>query len=125
MIPVAVGFIFSPTSFWLFFVFLSETVSAVLVIICLLAAAVVRRLHDAGHKGYWGLTPLPFLTMGLGGAAIAISAFGTGKGWNIERLFPVLFFSDMIYLLALAGVIMLLATPSQKGSNRFGTAAAA
>src|SRR6476620_8597971 len=36
-----------------------------IVAVILYAAAVVRRLHDAGLRGFWGLMPLPFLFFGM------------------------------------------------------------
>jgi uncharacterized membrane protein YhaH (DUF805 family) len=33
--------------------------------VVLLAAAVTRRLHDRGRRGWWGLPPLPFLLVGM------------------------------------------------------------
>lgn len=51
--------------------------SAVLtgIAIVLLAAAVTRRLHDRGWRGYWGLIPLPFTVL-----AVALAPRGFEEG---------------------------------------------
>jgi uncharacterized membrane protein YhaH (DUF805 family) len=85
----------------------------------LLAAAVARRLHDAGVSGLWGLPPLPFLAGGLilfsrmWAAMQRPEEFPTG-------LFLAGFLNNLLYLATLALLIILLIRPSAAGANRFG-----
>jgi uncharacterized membrane protein YhaH (DUF805 family) len=87
--------------------------------IVLLAAAVVRRLHDCGRSGLWGLLPLPFL-----GTALVLFprlwASFTGGGEPDLRLFFALFANNALYLGALGLLGVLLAGQGQAGNNRFG-----
>ena len=85
------------------------------VVILLLAAAVVRRLHDCGRRGTWGLLPVPFLASGLLIMPRLLGAPDFDPG-----LFALLFFNNAVYLAALGWLVYLLAGPGSKGDNRFG-----
>lgn len=94
-----------------------------LLAIVLLAAAVVRRLHDSGRGGWWGALPLPFLVIGL---VAMFRIFDTMQrvaepGFTPPVLpFVVLFANNMLYLGMLALLVVQLCRPSDPGVNRFG-----
>lgn len=91
-----------------------------LVTVVLLAAAVVRRLHDCGRTGWWGLMPLPFLTAG---SILMPGMFAQGE--SDLALFFAMFFNNMLYIGLLALLAVLLAGQGQPGENRYGPAPAA
>lgn len=103
--------------------FVGATAITGLLAIVLLAAAVVRRLHDSGRGGWWGALPLPFLVIGL---VVMLHVFGTmGRiaepGFVPPFLpFVVLFANNMLYLGMLALLIVQLCRPSDPDANRFG-----
>lgn len=86
-----------------------------LAVICLLAAAVVRRLHDRGKSGAWGLMPLPFLATGF---AMMPKIFA--EPVSDMTLFNALFFNNLVYLASLGLLIAFLAGESEKTENRYG-----
>ena len=76
-------------------------------------AAMVRRLHDTGHGGWWGLLTLaPFFMIGflLGFAA-------TGRQAISEGTAGILLLASTA---ASAWVVVLLCLPTQSGSNAHG-----
>jgi uncharacterized membrane protein YhaH (DUF805 family) len=91
----------------------------IVLIVGLLAAAVVRRLHDTARAGYWGLAPLPFLTFSLIAFYSVIKAFNQPTG-DVPPLFFAVFFSNMLYMATLVLLIVLLALPTKAGANRYG-----
>ncbi|MEQ3746694.1 MAG: DUF805 domain-containing protein [Henriciella sp.] len=93
----------------------------VLVIIFLLAAAVARRLHDAGMTAYFGLLPLPNLIFGLYYLPKVISEV-LESGPTNGASFETLFINNMIYLTLVTILIVLLAQPSSKNDNKYGHA---
>ena len=86
-----------------------------MVVVCLLAAAVVRRLHDRGRSGAWGLIPLPFLATGF---ALMPKLFS--QSVPDMTMFVGLFFNNLIYLASLGLLIFLLAGEGEKAENRYG-----
>lgn len=90
-----------------------------LVAVFLYAAAVVRRLHDTGRSGWWGMIPLPFIAFSLIAASQMFAAADL-ENENWPTLFFAFFFSNMFYLIALIILIVLLASKSTEGPNRFG-----
>lgn len=84
--------------------------------ILLYAAAVVRRLRDAGRSGAWGLLPMPFI---LYSSVQMPRVFGMiGAGVQPDRtLFFSIFVSNLFYLLSLLGLIVLLAGRSSPESS--------
>jgi uncharacterized membrane protein YhaH (DUF805 family) len=91
----------------------------VLACVGLLAAAVSRRLHDSGRRAYWGLMPLPFLLFGLT-AFPAMMTQMTASGEPDLSLFFLLFFNNLLYMVALVSLIVFLALRGTTGPNRFG-----
>jgi uncharacterized membrane protein YhaH (DUF805 family) len=81
--------------------------------IVLYAAAVVRRLHDRGMSGAWGLMPLPFIIYSSIQMPTMFASFGTGTQPDMALFFSV-FFSNMLYIVALVVLIVLLAGPSKQ-----------
>jgi len=85
--------------------------------VALLAAAVVRRLHDLGRSGRWGALPLPFLALALTVEPAAIARRG-----DIEMgLSLLLFFNNLVYLGCVARLFVWLARAGDASENRFGT----
>ena len=94
-------------------------VSAIFILaIGTLAAAIARRLHDRSLSGFWGLLPLPFLFLGLM-AMMRIFAFFE-NGISEILWFRIGLVSNGLYNIALIVLIILLAAPSDKASNKFG-----
>lgn len=89
------------------------------VVISLLAAAVVRRLHDRGKSGVWGLMPIPFIVFASVAMPTLFNQFGQG-GTPDLGLFFALFFNNALYLASLVFLIVLLCGASAHGENRYG-----
>lgn len=83
--------------------------------ILLYAAAVVRRLHDRGKSGLWGLMPLPFIIY----SSIMMPRVFASAGESDVGLFFSIFFSNMLYIVTLIWLIVLLAGPSGPAPNRY------
>ena len=95
--------------------FLMVTKVGAAVTVLLLAAAVVRRLHDRGRSGAWGLLPLPF---SVGGVSLFMQVADDGGG----GLFWLLLLNNLVYFAALGFLISLLVREGMPGANRFGEA---
>jgi uncharacterized membrane protein YhaH (DUF805 family) len=93
----------------------------VLLAVGLLAAAVSRRLHDSGRSAYWGLLPLPFLLFGLGAFPMMMADFTRSPEPDMG-LFFALFLNNIIYMAALATLVVLLAQRGTAGPNKYGEA---
>jgi uncharacterized membrane protein YhaH (DUF805 family) len=98
--------------------FILASVLMFAALVAILAAAVARRLHDGGRTAFWGLLPLPFATYGVGALVRLFSQFETGA--PDIRLFFSAFMSSVLYFVAVAWLIVLLARRSTPGPNRFG-----
>jgi uncharacterized membrane protein YhaH (DUF805 family) len=85
------------------------------VAVLLLAAAVVRRLHDRDMSGLWGALPLPFLIAAL---AMMPGLF-TRHSLDIG-LFTALTACSLLYNATLIALIFLLAGGGTAGHNRYG-----
>ncbi len=83
--------------------------------ILLYAAAVVRRLHDRGKSGAWGLMPLPFIIY----SSIAMPRVFASAGEPDMALFFSIFFSNMLYIMTLIWLIVLLAGAGDPAPNRY------
>ncbi len=96
----------------------------VLAIVALLAAAVVRRLHDRGRSGLWALPTPAFL-----GLAVILFPIAFGQlliqdpppTWALA-LFGALFINNVAYLASLLMLLILLVKDSDAGANRYGPA---
>jgi uncharacterized membrane protein YhaH (DUF805 family) len=89
--------------------------------IVLLAAAVVRRLHDRGRGGWWGLPPAVFASVAMTLFPHLFQSFSQGTATPaMLKLFGLLFANNALYLASLVLLIVMLAGASQPGENRFG-----
>ena len=91
-----------------------------LAIVALLAAAVVRRLHDVGRKGWWGLLPLPFLAGSLAATPVVMNMFMSGRPPTGAEM--LVFLPGCLLWIVVIALVVLLAKPGQEGPNRFGAA---
>jgi uncharacterized membrane protein YhaH (DUF805 family) len=89
-----------------------------IVLVLLLAAAVVRRLHDRDRTGLWALMPLPFMIIGMINTKAAF-AIGSGER-RIGAQDTLMFASSPLFWLSLIVLIVLLAGKGTSGPNRFG-----
>lgn len=95
--------------------------SAVALAVVLLAAAVTRRLHDAGLAGWWGLPTIVFLAAGVGLFPRALALVMQLKEEAPSMgLFFTLFTDNGLYVLCLLGLIVLLVLDGTRGPNRYG-----
>jgi uncharacterized membrane protein YhaH (DUF805 family) len=87
-----------------------------LITALILAASVVRRLHDRGISGWWGLLPVPFLIAGLVGMTVFSSlSFSVAK-----FMIFLMGLNNIAYLVSLVVLIVMLAWTSEPRENRFG-----
>jgi len=86
-----------------------------IVVVALLAAAITRRLHDRGKPGLWGALPLPFLIIGI----IMMPSTLDGSWPGPDKTLPM-FLNNMLYLAAVARLIVWLAGVGDVGENRYG-----
>ncbi|MFD1036558.1 DUF805 domain-containing protein [Sphingomonas hankookensis] len=91
-----------------------------LLSVLFLAASVVRRLHDAGRRGWWGLLPLPFLVTGMIAFGLMFDQIGQPGVVPDMAPFALLFGNNIAYLVALIVLVVQLCRPSDPGPNRFG-----
>jgi uncharacterized membrane protein YhaH (DUF805 family) len=89
------------------------------ITVFLLAAAVVRRLHDCDRTGLWGLLPVPFLAAGLILMPGLFNAVAASDEPDM-RLFFALSLNNLVYLAMLAVLVYRCAQPGTPGENRFG-----
>lgn len=90
-----------------------------LMTVVLLAAAIVRRLHDSNQTGLWGMLPLPFLIAGLVLFPSLIPDTSREAAPNMG-LFVGLFFNNLVYLIMIGILVFKLVRPGTPGDNRFG-----
>lgn len=96
----------------------------VVVTMLLLAAAVTRRLHDRGHRAWWGLPPAVFLAGGLTLFPLLFQRMlGGDMTPEVMKLFGLMFANNLLYLASLVMLIILLAGASEPKENRFGAPA--
>jgi len=84
--------------------------------ILLYAAAVVRRLHDRGKSGLWGLIPLPFTIYSSAQMPRMFAFVGAGTQPDMTLFFSI-FLSNLFYIIALIWLIVLLAGQSESEPN--------
>ena len=89
-----------------------------LALVLLLAAGVVRRLHDCDRTGAWGLMPLPMMAVSVlnmpAGMALASGRRPTSP-WEIT-----VSMASALYWVAVLILIVLLVADGTRGPNRFG-----
>ena len=91
--------------------------------VALLAASVVRRLHDQGRSGFWGLLPLPFMAVSVAGTFIGFQyAGGRREPSGAESL---VFLAPLLFWLTMIVLVLLLLGKGDNGPNRFGSKPAA
>lgn len=90
--------------------------------ILLYAAAVVRRLHDRGKSGFWGLIPLPFIIFSSVQLPRMFASFAGGAQPDMTVFFSI-FLSNLLYIITLIWLIILLAGQSDPRPNRHNTIA--
>ena len=91
--------------------------------VILVAASVTRRLHDRNWRGWWALVPLVLLINGLADMTMLMSHIASAaNGEPPFGLFVALFANNLLYLAALAALIVQLVQDGTKGGNRFGPA---
>ena len=90
--------------------------------ILLFAAAVVRRLHDRGKSGFWGLMPLPFILYSSVQMPRMFASVETAIQPDMMLFFSI-FLSNLFYMVTLIWLIVLLAGASEPGANRYGAGA--
>jgi uncharacterized membrane protein YhaH (DUF805 family) len=88
--------------------------------ILLYAAAVVRRLHDRGKSGVWGLMPLPFIIYSSVQMPRMFASGGTAAQPDMTVFFSI-FLSNLFYIITLIWLIVLLAGPSEPAPDRYST----
>ncbi|WP_427788845.1 DUF805 domain-containing protein [Brevundimonas diminuta] len=94
---------------------------AVGLAVVLLAAAVTRRLHDAGLAGWWGLPTVAFLATGVGLFPRALAlVMQSEQGAPSMNLFFILFAHNGLYVVCLSGLAVLLMLGGDRGPNRYG-----
>jgi uncharacterized membrane protein YhaH (DUF805 family) len=89
--------------------------------ILLLAAAVVRRLHDRDKSGWWGAMPLPFKAFAV---VIGLAAARTMTGWppRPSPLTAISSLNSLCWWAAMIVLIVMLVGEGANGLNRFGEA---
>lgn len=92
-------------------------IAAFVGIILLLSAAVVRRLHDRGMSGAWGLAPIPFVVFAVIMMPKLFDQFG--RSTLNPDLFFALFINNLLYAASLIFLAVLLSGVSTKGKNRY------
>jgi uncharacterized membrane protein YhaH (DUF805 family) len=91
------------------------------VVVALLAAAVARRLHDRGRRGWWGLPPAIFLAVGLSLFPHFFHATLSGEVTPATMaMFGLILANNLLYLASLVLLTILLAGSGQSSENRFG-----
>lgn len=93
----------------------------ILIGFLLLAAAVVRRLHDRNKAAFWGLMPVPFIGITMTVMPGLATSTGIGQAPSLA-LFGLLFLNNVLYLITLATLIVILARRGTPGANRYGPA---
>ncbi|KSB88813.1 hypothetical protein AS593_23155 [Caulobacter vibrioides] len=91
------------------------------LIVALLAAAVVRRLRDAGRSGLWGLPPVVFLGIALSLFPAMFEGFMAGDERAIGLFLP-LFANNMAYLASLGLLVFMLCKDSKPDAKKTGEA---
>ncbi|MCB1474933.1 MAG: DUF805 domain-containing protein [Rhodobiaceae bacterium] len=101
---------------WPDFDYLVTVIAVVMgVFTVLYAAAVVRRLHDTGRSGFWGLLPLVFLPLPF----YLVPRFFSDSMPDLIWVLPLIV-NNLLYVAALIFLIYLLTRDGVDGENRYG-----
>lgn len=107
--------------------FIGTMVVGVVVLACLLAAAVSRRLHDRGLSGRWALIPFGLLVTMMAGFGALFGSLWTqgpsddpvaGMGFMLGMLGIML--GNVLYMATLVTLIVFLSLKGKTGQNRYG-----
>ena len=111
---VAIGFLLGPDAILSFLpsVVLILTVVVAAATIALYAAAVTRRLHDRGLRGWWGLLPVVLLVVGMGTMGVLFTSVDATTEPPVA-LFFTSFAINILYFVALGVLIVQLALPGR------------
>lgn len=90
-----------------------------LVFVLLLAAAMVRRLHDADRTGWWALMPVPFMAVGAASWERAM-AMSTGAPMAADPASLLLMLNSLFYWGSAIALVVMLVQAGTPGPNRFG-----
>ena len=92
-----------------------------LLFVLLVAAAIVRRLHDRDKAGWWALLPVPFMIFGqVQGPRAAMSMMG-GHQADPALMLPAAL-NSLFYWIAFIALILMLVGEGTPRPNRFGAA---
>jgi uncharacterized membrane protein YhaH (DUF805 family) len=89
-----------------------------LVSALLLAAAIVRRLHDRDRTGLWAPMPLPFMAISIANMPAGLAVVTGRRGLTPLELAASS--AGSLYMLTLLVLIVLLVGDGTRGPNRFG-----
>lgn len=99
----------------------------VLILTCLLAAAVSRRLHDRGLSGLWALIPLGLLLTMMAGFGVLFQSFWEeaptdDPSADMSFVFGFLgvMVGNLLYMASLVTLIVFLCLKGKAGPNRYG-----
>lgn len=104
------------------FLFLLQAMTVIVFVAALLlAAAVVRRLHDSDLRGWWALVPLTLLFFGLHLMGVYFHDLAGAGGAEFDMApFLRIFAVNLAYLASLGGLLYALVRKGTVGPNRFG-----
>ena len=85
----------------------------------LLAAAVVRRLHDRDKSAWWALLPIPFMIFGQFQGKQAANMMMAGREPDPAVMLPAAL-NSLLYWVAFIALIIILAQDGSVGANRYG-----
>lgn len=107
--------------------FLGTMAFGVLVLTCLLAAAVSWRLHDRGRSGLWALIPLGLLVTTMTGFGLLFHSlweeaptYDPSADMSFEFGFLGIMMSNLLYMASLVTLIVFLCLKGKAGPNRYG-----
>src|SRR5690606_6182031 len=107
--------------------FIGTMVAGVLLLVCLLAAAISRRLHDRGLSGLWALIPVGLLVAMMSGFMFLFQLLmqdapmgdsSTDLSFEFGMLGVML--GNLLYMASLATLIVFLCLKGKAGPNRYG-----
>ena len=90
-----------------------------LLLVLLLAAAVVRRLHDRDKSAWWAALPIPFMIFGEIQGPEAANTMMTGAQPDPAMMLPIAL-NSLLYWVAFIALVVILAQEGSVGPNRYG-----